>query len=1344
MLDQEAQSTDSIVQKIKSQSLSSINKLMKDALKPGNHEKCMELLRAIFLGWESRPELSEVVSTLYKMCLKFVQDTNVRNSFVMDLTDLLNHEAIRLPPSELVELCSIMLTMIHNGEVGDGKWLKIFTKIVKVVELHSSVRYEKSEEVVSGAKYKKYIVRELCSYRWPTESVVNLANMFKDIKLESDEIDSVLLKLLDQLHTIDSQQLPPYVYQLLGLSSNCGKVEIALLGVLKHFVSLDEKLAEEEHSMNIDSENSLNMSVASTNELRSVEGTVLLYISNTVRQNHALGKGLMKILKSAKETLSHDVMSPFFIALGLVLAQDSRYNEETQTLVRLIINKSCQDKHKMQKSKWLQEVTKFPPNVKDILLKVVKNCRNGWEYVLSGIVDLGFNLMSCYGPKPGAFGRSMEREIAKLHSPRQECCDIGLTLLAATFKTHHITRKDIIQRVIDQIQSSSDMPAYHFIRLLKEIIKTYPYAFQQCINQLKALLEEMYMMHPYNAHKLLPAIMPLVKNNSALRDSLLVVLRKLLSSRDVNCRISAATGFLLVVQNFPLSEITSLSQISSQSTQSIFSTASTQTQSQLVGSQGRKVNNELLCLEVLQTLSQHCFTQQAEVKIIIYRNLAEVVATNPRLTPYILDYLLNHLKLYYEETEDMIPPFKLSKCITASADKCVLAEPFAALLSTIHLCVYKLRTNLNEEEFEEILDNEVVENIRGIFRSLTQRMCKCELEDFQLEKNGDFSTTTKVGQRNYFTVGLVLSLYDVLIEYNASGEELTCENSDAILTLYSCVKRLQDFIQSTKSTELTSKLFNENQHQPVVLLHVSNLVYSLFFDDSIEGDAIDLLRRNDNFIKHFIHTMHNLLIFTKDHGYFPGIGGLNKKEMLSCISRVGKSTLHKFMMEKNDPCQSPVTLLCLECFHLAFSYVGTWHPDHIVQFTSDIISRDDEVSQPDQHNITMLLKRFQRLVTTYTAPDNSPLSATHRKVVAELTNLISTLVTTATNLNLNSMIEEAAKWTRKICADQKIDDTNSVKRIVHLVLQTNNLCSTNVDSIFHNICSDLRNELGSIEQNDESQSETKFRIVTEENSHVVIPVLVGHLDSVMQDMSWLISDMKGRLGNNGSKKKDVDPDDDDEVNEERRKAEGSLCGRITKIAMGLLDLAQTSARGASNLEQFVQAFTTFFTFLNIFSKYYIWIYSQGIGHIPASFEKLCKFVNSDLLQYVYSFIMHVESTQSERLGTAKAKKDGKKKSKTKLPEKIQAMSTDKKLRETKGVAKLIYSIEQHEKNLALLGRRAKVDLMRHHRLTTTRDFRIMNDAIRRSRDEEEADKDSEVDENEEPTNKRPCLQTSVV
>uniref|UniRef100_H2ZJ94 FANCI solenoid 1 domain-containing protein n=1 Tax=Ciona savignyi TaxID=51511 RepID=H2ZJ94_CIOSA len=240
----EAQKHDKLTAKLKAVPLNSLVKLVKDALNSDEHDKCTNFLRALFQGWENAPDLSEVIVTVYKLCLKVLQQASAEDSFLIDLISILNHEAVRLATADLVELCSILLNMIHNAEVGEGKWLKLFTKLLEVVDLHTGVRYDKSEDPVTGAQYKHHVICEICSCTWPTDSVVHLANAFKDIKLEAEDADIVVTKLLDQLGSLESQLLPPYVYQLLGLATKCGQVETALRGILKHFMTLDEKFSD--------------------------------------------------------------------------------------------------------------------------------------------------------------------------------------------------------------------------------------------------------------------------------------------------------------------------------------------------------------------------------------------------------------------------------------------------------------------------------------------------------------------------------------------------------------------------------------------------------------------------------------------------------------------------------------------------------------------------------------------------------------------------------------------------------------------------------------------------------------------------------------------------------------------------------------------------------------------------------------------------------------------------------------------------------------------------------------------------------------------------------------------
>ena len=102
------------------------------------------------------------------------------------------------------------------------------------------------------------------------------------------------------------------------------------------------------------------------------------------------------------------------------------------------------------------------------------------------------------------------------------------------------------------------------------------------------------------------AIMPLVRMNRTLRDSVILILRKALFSRAVSSRQTAVTGILLLLRTFKISTSNAVSQLS-QSSGSFSQLAMDITQ------RGAGVSShDVLCSELLGVLKR-CFTLQAEV-----------------------------------------------------------------------------------------------------------------------------------------------------------------------------------------------------------------------------------------------------------------------------------------------------------------------------------------------------------------------------------------------------------------------------------------------------------------------------------------------------------------------------------------------------------------------------------------------------------------------------------------------------------------------------------------------------------------------------------------------------------
>ena len=120
------------------------------------------------------------------------------------------------------------------------------------------------------------------------------------------------------------------------------------------------------------------------------------------------------------------------------------------------------------------------------------------------------------------------------------------------------------------------------------------------------LVENLPSLDHFTARRALTAIMPLVKLNKSLRDSVILVLRKALFSRAVASRQTAVSGILLLLRTFKINTSHAVSQLS-QSSGSLSQLAMDITQ------RGAGVSSrDSLCSELLGVLKR-CFTLQAEV-----------------------------------------------------------------------------------------------------------------------------------------------------------------------------------------------------------------------------------------------------------------------------------------------------------------------------------------------------------------------------------------------------------------------------------------------------------------------------------------------------------------------------------------------------------------------------------------------------------------------------------------------------------------------------------------------------------------------------------------------------------
>lgn len=167
----------------------------------------------------------------------------------------------------------------------------------------------------------------------------------------------------------------------------------------------------------------------------------------------------------------------------------------------------------------------------------------------------------------------------------------------------------------------------------------------------------------YTAKLVVDAVIPLLKVSPAIRDNLILNLRKSMWGRTLETRQMAVTGFLTLLKSVKVNNLAAFSDSgsSSGSTYSFFTQLSIDCRAQQYSN---KFNNEALCLEVLSTMKR-CFFVEIEVRTKFYDGLFEAVCVNSELCIPVLDLLWTHFSLFYIFEEEMnskkLPPLEFCK-----------------------------------------------------------------------------------------------------------------------------------------------------------------------------------------------------------------------------------------------------------------------------------------------------------------------------------------------------------------------------------------------------------------------------------------------------------------------------------------------------------------------------------------------------------------------------------------------------------------------------------------------------------------------------------------------------------
>uniref|UniRef100_A0A8C6MMM0 FA complementation group I n=1 Tax=Moschus moschiferus TaxID=68415 RepID=A0A8C6MMM0_MOSMO len=1215
------------------------------------------LLKAIFKGLPCSEEAGALKRLkIYSFCIQLLESGDLQKEVASEIIGLLMLEVHRFPGQLLVELANEFVGAINEGKLTNGKSLELLPIILTALGTKKeNLTYGKGE--LSGEECKKQLINTLCSGRWDHQYVIQLTSMFKAVPLTAEEVEFVVEKVLKVFSKLNLQEIPPLVYQLLVLSSK-GSRKRVLAGIIAFFNKLDQQHSEEQTG-----DEYLDLVTVPLDELRHVEGTIILHIVFAIKLDFELGRELLRHLKAAQQGDFSSIICPFSIALLLSVTRVQRFEEQVFDFLKSSVIKSFKDLQLLQGSKYIQSLFPHGCCISTMILEVVNNSVHSWDHVTQGLVEFGFILMDSYGPKKILDGKTAETSSGLSRMPNQHACKLGANILLETFKIHEMIRQEILEQVLNRVVTRTSSPISHFLDLFSDIIKYSPLVLQSCSSKVIETFDYLSFLPVQTVQGLLKAVQPLLKVSMSIRDSLILVLRKAMFASQLEARKSAVAGFLLLLKNFKV--LGSLS--SSQCSQSIGV-------SQVhvdIHSRYNSVANETFCLEIMDSLKR-CLGQQADVRLMLYEGFYDVLRRNSQLANSVMQTLLSQLKQFYEPEPDVLPPLKLEACILTQGDQVSLQEPLDYLLCCIQHCLawYKSRVvPLQQEEEEE--EEGFYQYLDDMLESITNRMIKSELEDFELDKSADFSQSTGIGIKNNICASLVMGICEVLIEYNFFISNFSKTKFETILSLFMCYKKLSDILNE-KSGKGKMKMASRTTDSFLSMKFVSDLLTALFRDSTqSHEESLSVLRSSNEFMRYAVNVALQKVQQLKETGHVSGPDGQNPEKVFQNLCDITRVLLWRYTSIPTSVEESGkkekgknISLLCLEGLQKILSAVQQFYQPKCHQFLKALDATDKEEEEEEvsvTQRAAFQIRQFQRSLLNLLSSQEEDFKSKEALL----------LVTVLTSLS-------------KLLKPFSAEDVE--------VEKTNHFALVNLKTAAPTVCL----------------------------------LVLSKAEKVLEEVDWLITKLKGQANQ--------------KIMPEEASSQAALTNcpmeKTTIIQLGTLltffhELVQTALPSGSCVDTLLKDLCKMYTTLTALVKYYLQVCQRSTG-IPKNMEKLVKLSGSHLTPLCYSFISYVQNKHSKSL-----KCTGEKEKTTAGP---TAMA--RALRETKPIPNLIFAIEQYEKFLIHLSKRSKVNLMKHIKLSTSRDFKIKGnvlDVVLRQEEEDENEEGTASEhegQNKEPAKKK--------
>ncbi|KAF9927728.1 hypothetical protein FBU30_002931 [Linnemannia zychae] len=814
---------------------------------------CLQLIRAILRGKEeiggtNTAQLDEVAGKVVNILI------DVGHSFNMDT---------------LVQSINTITEAIRDQRLAHSQLFALFSRLLVIAANATAVITPDSSEEITGHDFKSIVLDRIFTAPWNHKTVLPLTSALTDVEMESQQLEMAIVKIMKQFKQLDAADLPILIHSLFSLSSK-GYQQLVLRGILEFF----DRLNAGGHSIeSLRSGNTKGVAYLGFSDLSAIESTVILHFSFAVRQDQELGVELLKHMKNGKTAY----LSSFSLACLLTMIRIHRFEDGVLDYLKSSILAIFKDQERMQKESWvLQFEGMSPPPVLDMFYDIIRKIPFGLEQLTPSIVQCGVHIMD-YSAPPSPWKASDTTKKYGPKTPNERACELGASILAETFKTQAPARTEILDRIMSRIVTKSTNTNY-FLDLLESITKDSPDALEEHLSRVKESLDYLSFLSPSTAVRLMTAIQDVAKQNRSFRDSLILILRKSLFSKNLESRQVALSGFLLLLKP------SSKPRLNMRSGSSRHNNTQRQ-ETDLFG----------YSLEILGIL-RRCLGQQGEVRLALYLGLMEIMEIVPQLNPAVFEILQAHFVHFYDPTFNRMAPLKLEECVgqARTGGEPTFIEPLQYLMSGVVRSLVGLQKLKRKAPHTQTItaDDHLVEECFRDLNNILTGLERAGLEDFELDKTSDFSMASNIGSRNNMYATLLNGCYEAAIEFvvlrhSSQGDTLASNGkhvaygqhnpsdhhfhtktllgpgcADLILHLFGKMRKLHEIVREKVVMQRGKRLGPLGEASALGLECVTKLAEYMFSEpaNNQEPDTEALrLKSNDDFLIYITTAIQTLL-----------------------------------------------------------------------------------------------------------------------------------------------------------------------------------------------------------------------------------------------------------------------------------------------------------------------------------------------------------------------------------------------------------------------------------------------------------------------------------------------------